>query len=108
MVPLALRAGPLAAAALGQVEPILEGLDLPEAALGNLAHLAGLDEDELRGTDGWSARVELGPDVLWVAGDARSWRIAAPPGADESDAARAARRLHGMLGEIGEGWDLDR
>lgn len=103
-----LRAERLGAAALGEPEWILESLELPDEALGNLAHLAGVEEDALREGEGWCARVELGPDVLWVQGDRRTWRIAAPPGTDESDAARAARRLHGLLGEMSEGWDLDR
>jgi hypothetical protein len=106
---VSLRAQPLEPSALDDVEPILDKLDLPDDALANLARLAGVDEDSLRtDSDSWCARVELGPDVLWVAGDARTWRIAGPPGADESDAARAARKLHGLLGEMSEGWDLDR
>lgn len=90
------------------VEPLLDRLDLPEEALANLAHLSGVDAEAFREGDGWAAQVELDGDTLWIAGVTDRWRIALPAGADEADAARTARRLHGLLGAIGEGWDLDR
>lgn len=103
-----LRAEPIAVSTVDVAEAVLEGLDLPDEALANLANLAGADEETFREADGWAARVTLGPDVMWVAGDALRWCIGAAPGTDPSDAARSARRLHGLLGEKSEEWDLDR
>lgn len=104
-----LRAEPLAVSSVNAADAILEDLDLPDEALANLANLTGADEETFREAGGWAARVTLGPDdVLWVAGDALRWSIGASPETDPSDAARSARRLHGLLGEKGEDWDLDR
>jgi hypothetical protein len=58
--------------------------------------------------DRWIARVTVDGVPVLVRGDAARWSIHALPGVDESDAALAARTLHGLLGVQGEGWDLDR
>ena len=105
---MTLQADPIEAAVAEEGAAVLEGLDLAEDALANLARLSGRDEDDFRDGDGWAARVVVGGVALLVVGNEACWRIAAPAGTDESDAALAARRLHGLLGEMAEGWDLDR
>jgi hypothetical protein len=110
-VPTSFTACPLEPGALDAAEPIYERLDLPAEALANLARLASLDEARLLVPGGWAARVTVaGTEVLvrGDAGEAGRWSILAPPGADDADAALAARKLHGLLGAVGEGWDLDR
>ncbi len=94
--------------ALEGAEPLLERLDLPEAALANLARLAGVGEEAFACAGGWAARVELAGTALLVRGDETSWALLLPPGADDDDAMLTARKLHALLGEQADGWDLDR
>jgi hypothetical protein len=89
-------------------EEVLAGLALPEAALSALAYQAELDEDRLRTADGWAAAVHLDDTWVLVRAQGERWEVLAPAGTDPSEAALAARRLHGLLGALAEGWDLDR
>ncbi|HUS66219.1 MAG TPA: hypothetical protein VMZ28_16815 [Kofleriaceae bacterium] len=91
-------------------EELLDRLDLPDAALANLARLVAAGEAPFSdgGGDGWAARVEVDGTALLVRGDTARWAIYLPAGADDADAMHAARKLHGLLGEQGDGWDLDR
>jgi hypothetical protein len=107
-MPHRFTATPLRQAELDEAEPLLERLDLPDDALANLARLAATGEERFRSTTGWAARVELDGTVVLLHGDGARWAIYLPPGADDADAMHAARKLHGLLGEQGEGWDLDR
>jgi hypothetical protein len=103
---------PAQPAELMGAEELLERLDLPDAALENLCRLARLDEAPFRDADapegeaGWTARVELDGSALLLQARGTRWTIYAAPG--ESDGMAAARRLHGLIGEQSEGWDLDR
>lgn len=89
-------------------EALLDRLDLPDAALANLSRLAAGGKEPFGGDDRWAARVEVDGTALLVRGDEARWAIYLPPGADDGDAMHAARKLHGLLGEQGDGWDLDR
>jgi len=104
---MALRATRAEPGALEAADPLIERLDLPDEALANLSRLSGVDEEELRDGTRWTARVELDGTRLLVGSDGARWSIAFD-GGDEAEAALAARRLHGMLGALGEGWDDDR
>ena len=96
------------AAAFDGAEPLIEGLDLAEEALGNLAGLVAGDEAAFRDGEGWAARVTVDDTEVLVRGEGTRWGIYAPVGADAGDTMMAARRLHGLLGERDAGWDLDR
>lgn len=97
---------PASEADFAAAEELLERLDLPEEALGNLCKLARLDEEPFRDGEGWRARIELDQTPLLVRADKDRWTIYAAPGAE--DAMLAARRLHGLIGGTADGWDLDR
>ena len=101
-------AGALSPSAIEGAEPIYERLDLASAALENLARQTGLAEEIFVSGEGWAARVDVGGTEVWLRAEEGRWSIFAPPGSDESEVALAARRLHGLLGEQGDGWDLDR
>lgn len=102
---------------LDGTEPLLERLGAGGEALANLARAGGRGEDELRAKSGasnaesdpgdeWRARVTLDGTTLWLRGDGDQWSIFAR--ADDADAMLAARKLHGLIGEKSDGWDLDR
>jgi hypothetical protein len=97
---------PAVEADFAAAEELLERLDLPDEALANLCRIARLDEEPFQEPDGWSARIELDRTPLLVRAREGRWTIYAAAGAD--DAMLAARRLHGLIGDTGEGWDLDR
>src|SRR5688572_4484574 len=82
---------------------LLERLDLPEEALETLCRLARLDEQPFVDAGGWSAHVELDATALLVRAREGRWTIYG-----DDDAMPAARRLHGLIGTTGDGWDLDR
>src|SRR5262245_15769535 len=82
---------------LAGAEPVLESLHLADAALETLVELSGADEATLRCADGWCAQVSLDGTPLWVRGTQTHWSIFSPHGSDESEAALAARKLHGLL-----------
>jgi hypothetical protein len=103
-----LSASPLDDRALAGAEPLLEDLDLAAAALDNLAARLGVDEAGLLRDDGWGARVEVDGVTVLVRARGDRWSIYNPAGGDEADGMLAARRLHGLLGAFGDGWDLDR
>jgi hypothetical protein len=88
---------------------LLEQLQRADAALDNLAELAAVDAARLRVAPGeWAASVELAGTALLVRGDGERWSILAPAGSDEAEATWAARKLHGLIGEQADDWDLDR
>jgi hypothetical protein len=93
-------------AAFVDAEELLERLDLAEEALANLLRLGGCKEAELRRPEGWAAQVSVDGTALLLRADGERWSIYAR--ADEEDAMLAARKLHGLIGEKSEGWDLDR
>ena len=95
-------------AAFERAETVLDRLDLPDSALENLCELVKAEPGTFLTGDHWAAALEVDDTPLLVRGDRAHWAIYAPSGVDESDAALAARTLHGLLGEKGEGWDLDR
>jgi hypothetical protein len=107
-----LSARPIGDGELRDAELLIDRLDLPAAALTNLAVLAARDEEEFwlgdQPTDGWAACIEADGTSVLARGDLDEWGFYAPPGADEADAMLTARKLHGLLGEQSEGWDLDR
>jgi hypothetical protein len=88
-------------------EPLIERLDQPEEALARLGEL-GMGTGVVAAGGGWWASVSVDGTPVLVAADAETWGIYAPVGADEADAMLAARRLHGLLGTMPGGWDLDR
>jgi hypothetical protein len=89
-------------------EPVLEDLDQPEAALENLVDQTGIDPSCLRTADGWASMAVVDGTALFVLARGGRWSILAAPSCDPADAMSAARKLHGLLGEKPEGWDLDR
>ena len=56
----------------------------------------------------WRVRVEEEGTSLLLRAEGDEWAIFAPLGADPADAALFARKLHGQLAALAEGWDLDR
>jgi hypothetical protein len=109
-MPPTIRVRPAASHDIDASEPLLEHLDQPEAALTNLARVAGLDEDQLLVGSGaaWLAHVDVDGTSILACSDGAHWSLHAPAGVDEADAMLAARKLHGLLGERDEAWDLDR
>jgi hypothetical protein len=87
-------------------EELLERLAQPAEALENLCRIARVDESQLIEGEGWCARIHLDNTWLLVRTHGATWTIYAA--ASEPDAMLAARRLHGLIGERPEGWDLDR
>jgi hypothetical protein len=104
-----LSALPAAPSEFVGADAVLEHLQFAETALANLAELAATDEAILRiAHNAWAAHVELAGTALLVRSDGERWSIHAPAGSDEAEATLAARKLHGLLGEQADDWDLDR
>src|SRR5579863_7329882 len=93
---------------LEDVEPLLEDLPGAEAARERLAELADASAEEWGSVDAWAARVLLDEVPLVVRGRGETWEISAPAGTDSGVGMQTARRLHGLLGAVAEGWDDDR
>src|SRR5262249_17117960 len=106
--PTSLRASPASPDDFADSLLLLDRLEFSEAARENLAALSGLPEEAFGSPLRWAAQVEVLGTALLLTADGGRWEIQAPAGADEAEAMLAARRIHGMLGEKGEGWDLDR
>jgi len=96
------------ASAADQGEALLEGLSDPEAALERLAELTGASPADFGPRASWACRVELDGTALVLCGEAEHWEIRCARGTDASEGMSAARRLHGLLGALSEGWDDDR
>ena len=56
----------------------------------------------------WRVRLEEDGTSLLLRADGDAWSIYAPVGADPDDAALLARKVHGQLAALADGWDLDR
>ena len=112
----ALQVAPASAEELTALEPLIDRLGEPAAALDTLTRLGDCEADALRpagdAEDGpgenWAARVEIAGTTVFVVAQGGRWAIHAPAGADEADAMLAARRLHGLIGQQNADWDLDR
>lgn len=107
-MPPTISAAPVSEGAFQEAEVSLERLHFPEEALLNLAHLTSTHEDTFRDQEGWSARVTLEGTTVLIRAEGEHWAIYGPAGADEAEVMFAARKLHGLLGEQREDWDLDR
>jgi hypothetical protein len=95
--------------AIANGQPVLEDLGFAATALETLCERTGCDTPGLQLGNGWAAEVRVdGTRLLLCSTDGERWSILAPPGVDESDAAFAARTLHGVLGGKAEESDLDR
>lgn len=115
-MPPVLQVTPVSAKAFAELEPLIDRLDEPEAALAQLVRLGGddaearfdqarpLDDDE----EEWAAQVEIAGTTVLVRAQGGRWAIYAPPEVDEAEAMLAARRLHGLLGQQSADWDQDR
>jgi hypothetical protein len=90
----------------GEEEALLENLPSAEGVRERLAELTGLALDDAG--EAWTARVDLDGTTLFLRAAGTVWDVLVAPGADLSVAMSTARRLHGLLGEKGEGWDDDR
>jgi hypothetical protein len=101
-----LSARPAPRVATGDV--LLEGLSGAAAALEKLLEVSGRSLGELGSPEAWAALVDLDGTELVLRGGGDAWSIAAGVGADAGEGMFAARRLHGLLGAMSEGWDDDR
>lgn len=113
-MPPFLQVVPVSPEAFAELEPLIERLDEPEAALAQLARLGGEEVGALCEPGGplegdeWAARVEVTGTTVLVRAQGGRWAIYAPPEVDEAEAMLAARRLHGLLGQQSADWDQDR
>jgi hypothetical protein len=113
-MPPVLQVVPIAPEACAGLDPLIDRLDEAEAALAQLVRLAGEEADALcepggpLDGDAWAARVEITGTTVLVRAQGGRWAIYAPPEVDEAEAMLAARRLHGLLGQQSDDWDLDR
>jgi hypothetical protein len=103
-----LEARPVGQEALDGLEPVLEGFDRPDIALEALADAAGIDASSLATDHGWRAGVVFEGTPLVLIADGERWGVHASTDVDPGDAMSAARKLHGLLGEKSEDWELDR
>ena len=111
-MPPVLQVAPVSVEAFAELEPLIERLDEAEAALAQLVRLGEGDAGALGNPAGpedeWAARVEIAGTTVLVRAQGGRWAIYALPETDEAEAMLAARRLHGLLGQQGADWDLDR
>ncbi len=97
-----------AVSALNAAEILLDDLPFAADALANLARLAEVPESTFGDDLGWCAAIDLDGTTVLASARGGTWAILAPSDGDPGDAMHAARRLHGLLGEKGADWDLDR
>ncbi|HEX2574580.1 MAG TPA: hypothetical protein VH877_33850 [Polyangia bacterium] len=100
--------------AFTDLEPLIDRLDEPAAALVQLVRLGGgeaserFEQEDAGDEEEWAARVEVAGTTVLVRAQGGRWAIYAPADVDEAEAMLAARRLHGLLGQQSADWDLDR
>jgi hypothetical protein len=97
-----------AVSALNAAEILLDDLPFAADALANLARLAGVPESTFGDDLGWCAAIDVEETTVFASARGDTWAILRPEEVDPGDAMLAARRLHGLLGEKGADWDLDR
>ena len=94
---------------LENAEDVMDGFAHADHALERLCELCDLNPAEQRTTgDDWAARIRFDGTEVLARSEGDRWGVWAPPGTDDADAMAAARDLHGVLGALSEGWDLDR
>jgi uncharacterized heparinase superfamily protein len=84
-------------------DALYENLARAEDAAEAIEHMAGFELPP-----DWRVRLEEDGTSLLLRADGDAWSIFAPAGADPDDAALLARKVHGKLAALADGWDLDR